>query len=511
MGKKKKGMTSRADNYPQWYQEVIKGAELAQHAAVKGCMVIRPYGYAMWENIQRQLDDMIKETGHENAYFPIFIPKSFFEREAAHVDGFAKECAIVTHHRLEAGPDGTLVPAGELEEPLIVRPTSETIIGDVFQDWVQSYRDLPLLINQWANVVRWEMRTRLFLRTSEFLWQEGHTAHETADEAQEETLKMLEVYREFAEDYLAMPVITGEKPAYDRFAGANHTYSIEGMMQDRKALQAGTSHNLGQNFAKVFGIKYLSRDQKEELAWTTSWGVSTRLIGGVIMTHSDDNGMIMPPRVAPIHVVIVPIARTEEDRAKVKEYIEPIVSQLKVQRWGERKLSVKVDDRDSIRPGPKFFEWERKGVPLRVEVGMRDLEKGELVFVRRDTGEKQSMNRDVFIEKAMDLLKEIQQSMYDKALAFRKEHTVELDNLEEFREFFTPTFKTSKKGKKAEVPDVHGGFVLAHYADTGINEKLLKELKVTVRCIPMNQEEEDGKCIVTGQPTRKKAIFAKAY
>lgn len=492
MGRKKKGLTARAENYPQWYQEVIKGAELAQHAPVKGCMVIRPYGYAIWENIQRQLDDMIKETGHENAYFPLFVPESFINKEKDHVEGFAPECAVVTH----AGGE-------KLEESLYVRPTSETIIGDVYSGWVQSYRDLPLLINQWANVVRWEKRTRLFLRTSEFLWQEGHTAHETPEEAQEETLKMLEVYRSFAEDYLAMPVITGEKPAYDRFAGADHTYSIEGMMQDRKALQAGTSHNLGQNFSKAFDIKYLSREQKEEYAWTTSWGVSTRLIGGVIMTHGDDNGLVMPPKVAPVHVVIVPIARNDEDKAKVNAYIEPLVAKLRKMRYGELKLRVKVDNRDSLRPGPKFFEWERKGVPLRVEVGMRDVEAGHLVFARRDGGEKQTMSRDSFAENVLGLLDEIQQSIYDKALAFRKENTVELSTLEDFKAFFTP--------KNKNKPEIHGGFALAHYAGCDETEKTLKELKVTVRCLPLDQEEEDGKCIVTGQPSRKKAIFSKAY
>ncbi|MDF1663173.1 MAG: proline--tRNA ligase [Planctomycetota bacterium] len=492
MGRKFKGMTKRSEDYPQWYQEVIKGAELAQHAPVKGCMVIRPYGYAIWENIQRQLDEMIKETGHENAYFPLFVPESFINKEKDHVEGFAPECAVVTH----AG-------GHKLEENLYIRPTSETIIGDVYRGWIQSYRDLPLLINQWANVVRWEKRTRLFLRTSEFLWQEGHTAHETPEEAQEETLKMLEVYRSFAEDYLAMPVITGEKPAYDRFAGADHTYSIEGMMQDRKALQAGTSHNLGQNFAKAFEIKYLSREQKEEFAWTTSWGVSTRLIGGVIMTHGDDKGVVMPPKVAPLHVVIVPIARNDEDKAKVNEYLEPLVAKLKKMRYGELKLRVKVDNREALRPGPKFFEWERKGVPLRVEVGMRDVAAGNLVFARRDGGEKQTMSRDSFAENVLSLLDEIQQSIYDKALAFRKENTVELDDLNEFKAFFTP------KNKKE--PEIHGGFVLAHYAGCDETEKTLKELKVTVRCVPLGQDEEDGKCIVTGQPSRKKAIFSKAY
>jgi prolyl-tRNA synthetase len=502
MGRKNKRMTSRACDYSQWYQEVIKGAQLAQHAPVKGCMVIRPYGYGIWENIQRNLDDMIKETGHENAYFPLLIPKSFMEKEAKHIEGFASECAVVTHHRLENDANGGLKVAGELEEPLIIRPTSETIIGHVYSGWVESYRDLPILINQWANVMRWEKRTRLFLRTSEFLWQEGHTVHETAKEAQDETLQMLDVYRRFAEDYLAMPVVVGEKPEYDRFPGADRTYSIEAMMQDRKALQAGTSHNLGQNFSKQFDIKYLSRDQKEEFAWTTSWGVSTRLIGGVIMTHGDDSGLVIPPKIAPLHVVIVPIARNDEDKAKVNKYLAPLVKQLRGLRYGERKLQVKLDDRE-LRPGPKFFEWERKGVPLRVEVGMRDLEKGELVFARRDSSEKQSMTREAFVENVLSLLDSIQQSLYDRALSFRQQNTVEISELGAFKEFFTP--KNKKK------PEIHGGFVLAHYAGCDETEKTLKELKVTVRCLPLDQQEQEGKCIITGQPSRQKAIFAKAY
>lgn len=489
---KKKGLTSRQDDYPQWYQEVIKAAELAQHAPVKGCMVIRPYGYAIWENIQRQLDEDIKDTGHVNAYFPLFVPESFMKREAEHVEGFAPECAVVTHAGGEA-----------LEESLYVRPTSETIIGDVYSGWVQSYRDLPLLINQWANVVRWEKRTRLFLRTSEFLWQEGHTAHETAEEAQEETLKMLEVYRNFAESVMAMPVITGEKPAHDRFAGAERTYAIEAMMQDRKALQAGTSHNLGQNFAKGFNIEYLSRDQQREYAWTTSWGVSTRLIGGLIMTHGDDKGLVVPPKLAPIHLVIVPIFKKDEDLAALRKYCQPLIDKARSLRLGEVKVRVKFDDRDSMRPGPKFFEWERKGVPLRVEVGMRDMGKGEIVYVRRDTGEKLTTTVAELADKVASLLEDIQRSMYEKALAFRKQHTHKMTKLDDFKAFFTPENK-----KK---PEIHGGFVLAPYADTGENLNILKELKVTVRCLPTEQPDEEGQCLLTGQTTRKWAIFAKAY
>ena len=493
MGKKK--LTTRADNYPQWYQEVIKAADLAEHAPVKGCMVIKPYGYAIWENIQRELDDRIKATGHVNAYFPLFVPESFMTREAKHVEGFSPECAVVTH----AG-------GSKLEEPLYVRPTSETVIGDVYSNWVQSWRDLPLLINQWANVVRWEKRTRLFLRTSEFLWQEGHTAHETREEAREETLKMLEVYRDFAENVMAMPVITGEKPEHERFAGAEHTYSIEAMMQDRKALQAGTSHDLGQNFSKAFNINFLSREQQQEFAWTTSWGVSTRLIGGLIMTHGDDRGLVVPPKLAPFHSVIVPIARSDEDRVKLGEYIQPVIDGLTQQRLGERRLRVKFDDRDSLRPGPKFFEWEQKGVPLRVEVGMRDLEKGELVVVRRDTGEKIPMTREAFVEKALGLLEEIQSAMFDKALAFRKENTREVDNREDFAEFFTAP---QEKGRK--VPPIHGGFALAPYAGGGSDDPFLKKLKVSVRCVPTDSEPKEGTCIITGETTTTRAIFAKAY
>jgi len=490
---KKKGMTPRGEDYPQWYQEVIKGAELAQPALdVKGCMIIRPYGYAIWEAIQRQLDEMIKETGHVNAYFPMFIPESYINKEKDHVEGFAPECAVVTH----AG-------GKELEEKLYIRPTSETIIGKSYSEWVQSYRDLPILINQWANVCRWEKRTRLFLRTSEFLWQEGHTAHETSEEGRVETEKMLGVYRRFAEDVLALPVITGEKTKNERFAGADHTYSIEAMMQDRKALQAGTSHNLGQNFAKAFDIKYLSREQTMNFAWTTSWGVSTRLIGALIMAHSDDKGLVVPPRVAPIHVVIIPISKKPEEMEKIRAFVQPVIDGLKGQRLGELKLRVKFDDRDAIRPGPKFYEWERKGVPLRLEVGMRDVAAGHMVFVRRDTNEKSTISPESFVEQALPMLESIQQALFDRALAFREENTRRIDDKAEFEAWFTP----KNKGK----PEIHGGFAYSHFCGEESCELGLKALKLTIRCVPDQEEPEDGLCIRCGGASRRRVIYAKAY
>jgi prolyl-tRNA synthetase len=480
---------------------------MAENSPVRGCMVIKPWGYSFWENIQKNMDAMFKATGHVNAYFPLFIPKSFLEKEAEHVEGFAKECAVVTHHRLEAGPDGGLVPAGELEEPLVVRPTSETIIGALYAKWVQSYRDLPILINQWANVVRWEMRTRLFLRTAEFLWQEGHTAHETADEAWEETRKMLEVYREFSEDYLAIPVLTGYKTPAQRFPGAVETLCIEAMMQDRKALQAGTSHFLGQNFAKASGILYQSREGKEEHAWTTSWGTSTRMIGGAIMTHGDDDGMIMPPRLAPSHVVILPIFRKDEERDASIAYAEGIAAELRKLDtvWGG-KIEVTVDRRD-INAGEKGWEWVKKGIPVRVEVGPRDIEKNAVFVARRDKSpkEKYGQAREEFIASVPALLKEMQDGMFAKAKAYRDENTREIDSYGDFAAFFTP--------KNADKPEIHGGFAMSHWCgDKACEDKITEELSVTIRCIPFDYEKSGaGKCVVCGKESKGRVPFAKAY
>ena len=495
---------SRQEDYAEWYQQVIKAADLAENSPVRGCMVIKPWGYALWENIQRELDQMFKDTGHVNAYFPLFIPLSYLEREAEHVEGFAKECAVVTHHRLEAKPGGGLVPAGELEEPLIVRPTSETIIGEMFSKWVQSYRDLPLLVNQWANVVRWEMRTRLFLRTSEFLWQEGHTAHATAEEAREETLKMLDVYERFAHEYMAMPVIKGEKCSWERFPGAVDTYSIEAMMQDRKALQAGTSHFLGQNFAHSSEIKYLSKEGREEYAWTTSWGVSTRLIGALIMAHSDDDGMVIPPRLAPKHVVILPIYRNDEERTAVLEYCQAIASDLRAQRFAERRIEVEIDDRD-LRGGEKTWQHIKRGVPVRLEIGPRDLQSGSVFMGRRDKGpkDKVSMPRDQFVASIVEILKDIQDSLFERALAFREANTRRIEDRAEFEAFFT--------SKNVDKPEIHGGFVLAPFVDDPAVEEALAPLKVTVRCIPLDAERRPATCMFTGKPTDRWAIYAKAY
>jgi prolyl-tRNA synthetase len=471
---------------------------------VRGCMVIKPWGYAIWENIQRDLDRRFKETGHKNAYFPLFIPMSFLQKEADHVEGFAKECAVVTHSRLEADENGKLQPAGPLEEPLIVRPTSETIIGELFSKWVQSYRDLPLLINQWANVVRWEMRTRLFLRTAEFLWQEGHTVHATSEEAMEETRKMLEVYADFAENFMAMPVLTGEKTEAERFPGADATFAIEAMMQDRKALQAGTSHFLGQNFAKSSNIKYLSAEGKEEFAWTTSWGVSTRLIGGLIMTHSDDDGLALPPRIAPSHVVIIPVTPKEETRQQVLDYCLELKSQLEAQNYLDGRIRVEFDDRD-LRGGEKAWAWIKKGIPLRVEVGPRDMESGSVFVGRRDRApkDKQSIPRDAFVAGITDLLEEMQAGMLAKAKAFRDEHTREITSEAEFIEFFTP--------KNADAPEIHGGFAsMGFCCDAQLEDKIAKQYKVTVRCIPNASADEVVPCVFTGQPG-KRVIFAKSY
>jgi prolyl-tRNA synthetase len=494
----------REDDYPEWYQQVVKAADLAENSAVRGCMVIKPWGYGIWENLQRQLDKRIKETGHSNAYFPLFIPLSYLEKEAAHVEGFAKECAVVTHHRLEAR-DGKLIPTGELEEPLVVRPTSETIIGESFAKWVQSYRDLPILINQWANVVRWEMRTRLFLRTAEFLWQEGHTAHSTAQEAVEETMKMLEVYREVVEDVLAMPVITGEKIPEERFPGAVDTYCIEAMMQDRKALQAGTSHFLGQNFAKASDIKFLNKEGSIEYAYTTSWGVSTRLIGGMIMTHADDDGLRVPPKVAPKHVVIIPVVPKPEMEAAVFEYAEALAKAIRAQHFNGSPIEVIVDRRD-IRGGDKSWEWVKKGIPVRVEVGPRDIESQKAVLYRRDQAprEKAFVAFDEVAAGMPALLESMQKSYFEQAKAFRDANIRrDIANFDDFRAFFTP--------KSEDKPEIHGGFVLAKWSGDAEGLAKLEELKVTVRCLPFEQSGTTGTCVVTGKPATKDAIFAKAY
>lgn len=498
---------TRDENYAEWYQQVIRVADLAETSAVRGCMVIKPWGYALWENMQRVLDDMFKATGHQNAYFPLFIPLSFLQKEAAHVEGFAKECAVVTHHRLELNADGKLVPTGELEEPLIVRPTSETIIGDAFSRWVQSYRDLPLLINQWANVVRWEMRTRMFLRTAEFLWQEGHTAHATRAEAEEETLKMLDVYADFAENWMAMPVIKGEKTAGERFPGAVQTYCIEAMMQDRKALQAGTSHFLGQNFAKASGIEFLDHTGQREHAWTTSWGVSTRLIGGMLMTHSDDDGLVLPPKLAPVQVVILPIYRNDEERAKVLDYCESVAAELRGQHYAGRPVSVTVDRRDE-RGGEKVWSWIKKGVPLRVEVGPRDMEKDALFVGRRDRTpkDKTSIARSEFVATIGQLLQSIQDTLFQRALEFRAAHTRQIDSRDEFYAYFT-----AERSDPNLPPPIHGGFAMTHFGGSvELEEQIKNDLSVTIRCIPQ-QATEPGTCPFTGNPSPTRVVWAKAY
>ncbi|MFO0913594.1 MAG: proline--tRNA ligase [Pirellulales bacterium] len=495
---------TRAEDYPQWYQEVIKQADLAEVSPVRGCMVIKPWGYALWENIQAVLDRKFKQTGHENAYFPLFIPMSYLEKEAEHVEGFAKECAVVTHHRLEPGPDGGLVPAGPLEEPLIVRPTSETIIGAMYAKWVQSYRDLPILINQWANVVRWEMRTRLFLRTAEFLWQEGHTAHATEEEAREETIKILRLYADFAENYMAMPVIQGEKTAGERFPGAVCTYSIEAMMQDRKALQAGTSHFLGQNFSRAQEIKFQNQQGQEAYAWTTSWGVSTRLVGGLIMTHADDDGLILPPRLAPKHVVLLPIYRNDEERAAVRAYCERVLAELSAQPYGDGTVRAMIDDRD-LRGGEKTWYHVKRGVPIRVEIGPRDMAGDSLFVGRRDQGprDKKSVPRGEFIATVGQTLDDIQRSLYQRALTMREENTVTLRTLDEFRDYFQAT--------AAGENEISGGFARISYREDPAVHELLKELKVTIRCIPLDDSAPQGPCLFTGKAAEAQAIFAKAY
>ena len=507
MGKKQKTAITptREENYPEWYQQVIKAADMAQNSPVRGCMVIKPWGWAIWENVQRHLDRMFKETGHVNAYFPLFIPLSYLQREADHVEGFAKECAVVTHHRLEAGPDGKLIPSGELEEPLIIRPTSETIIGDMYARWIQSYRDLPVLINQWANVVRWEMRPRIFLRTTEFLWQEGHTAHATAEEAKEETMKMLDTYSDFSESYMAIPAIKGEKSEAERFPGAVATYSIEAMMQDRKALQAGTSHFLGQNFAKASQIKFLSDQGREEYAWTTSWGVSTRLIGGLIMTHSDDNGLAIPPRLAPVHVVILPVLHRDEAKQQVVGYCEGLAKTLKDMTYDGEPIRVELDARD-MQGGEKAWSWVKKGVPVTVEIGPKEVENNSVYAGRRDRDrkERKGISRDEFINTIGETLADIQESMFKRAFACRDENTRKIDSKDDFISFFTP--------KNQEQPEIHGGFALAHWCgEKALEEQIAKDYGVSIRNIPFDLAGEEGTCIFTGKKSKQRVLFAKAY
>lgn len=489
-----KELTSRSENYSQWYNDLVVKADLADNSAVRGCMVIKPYGYAIWEKIQAELDRMFKETGHVNAYFPLFIPKSFFSKEASHVEGFAKECAVVTHYRLKNDPDGKGIivdPDAKLEEELIVRPTSETIIWSTYKNWIQSYRDLPILVNQWANVVRWEMRTRLFLRTAEFLWQEGHTAHATREEALEETNKMVNVYATFAEEFMALPVIKGAKSANERFAGALETYCIEALMQDGKALQSGTSHFLGQNFAKAFDVRFTNKEGREDFVWATSWGVSTRLMGALIMAHSDDNGLVLPPKLAPFQVVIVPIYKQMEQLDAISEKVKEIVAKLK-----SLGISVKFDNNDTKKPGWKFAEYELKGVPVRIAVGPRDLENGTAEVARRDTLEKQVVPMDGIEMYIQQLLIDIQENIYNKALKFREEMTTPVDSYEEFK----------------EVLQNKGGFIAAHWDGTPETEQKIKdETKATIRCIPFDQVPEEGKCIYTGKPSTGRVLFALAY
>lgn len=493
MAKELKELTSRSQDYSQWYLDLVLKADLAENSAVRGCMVIKPYGYAIWEKMQRQLDDMFKETGHVNAYFPLFIPKSFLSKEADHVEGFAKECAVVTHYRLKNDPDGKGVivdPEAKLEEELIVRPTSETIIWNTYRNWIQSYRDLPILCNQWANVVRWEMRTRLFLRTAEFLWQEGHTAHASKKEAEEEARLMLDVYADFAETYMAMPVIKGVKSASERFAGAVETYTIEAMMQDGKALQSGTSHFLGQNFAKAFDVKFTDKEGKQDYVWATSWGVSTRLIGALIMAHSDDNGLVLPPKLAPYQVVIIPIYRNVEQLAQIDEKVASIVKALK-----KLGISVKYDNSDNKKPGWKFSEYELKGVPVRLAMGGRDLENNTIEVARRDTLTKETVSCDNIDAYIKDLLEEIQENIYKKASNYRAEKTICVDTYDDF---------------KQKIED--GGFIMAHWDGTPeTEEKIKNETKATIRCIPLEGDETPGVCMVTGKPSKQRVIFARAY
>ena len=492
MAKELKELTSRSTDYSQWYLDLVLKADLAENSAVRGCMVIKPYGYAIWEKMQRVLDDMFKETGHSNAYFPLFIPKSFLSKEADHVEGFAKECAVVTHYRLKSSPEGgvTVDPDAKLEEELIVRPTSETIIWNTYKNWIQSYRDLPILCNQWANVVRWEMRTRLFLRTAEFLWQEGHTAHATREEAIEETERMVHVYEKFAQEYMAVPVVVGLKSANERFAGAVETYCIEALMQDGKALQAGTSHFLGQNFAKAFDVTFSNKEGKQEYVWASSWGVSTRLMGALIMSHSDDNGLVLPPKLAPIQVVIIPIYKGTEQLEAISKRLEPIISELK-----KRGISVKFDDNDTKKPGWKFAEYELKGVPVRLALGSRDLENGTIEVARRDTLTKETYSIEGIEDHIEQLLEDIQKNIYQKALDFRAKTTKTVDTYEEFK-----------------VAIEEGGFILAHWDGTPETEEKIKaETKATIRCIPLQGDKTPGVCMVTGKPSSQRVLFARAY
>ena len=488
-----KALPKRSENYSEWYNEIVKRAGLAENSAVRGCMVIKPYGYAIWEKMQRALDDMFKATGHVNAYFPLFVPKSFLEKEEEHAEGFAKECAVVTHYRLKANPDGKgliVDPNARLEEELIVRPTSEAVIWNTYRNWIQSWRDLPLLINQWCNIVRWEMRTRLFLRTAEFLWQEGHTAHATEQEAIEESERMLEVYATFAEEWVGLPVIRGVKTPSERFAGAIETYCIEAMMQDGKALQAGTSHFLGQNFAKAFDVKFVNKENQLDFAWATSWGMTTRMIGALIMAHSDDNGLVLPPKLAPIQVVIVPIYKTPEDLAQISERVGSIVGELR-----SRGISVKYDDDDQQRSGWKFAEYELKGVPVRLGLGMRDLDNGTIEVARRDTLTKESRSIDGIVDHVTTLLDEIQANIYAKALEFRVQHTIRVDSWDQFKEQIE-----------------EGGFLLAHWDGTAETEEKIKdETKATIRCIPLSAPEEQGVDVYSGKPSNRRVIFARAY
>ena len=488
-----KNLTSRAEDYSKWYNELVVKADLAENSGVRGCMVIKPYGYAIWEKMQAELDRMFKLTGHENAYFPLFIPKSYFSKEASHVDGFAKECAVVTHYRLKNDEDGGIIvdPEAKLEEELIVRPTSETIIWDTYRKWIQSYRDLPIKINQWANVVRWEMRTRLFLRTAEFLWQEGHTAHATEQEAIEEANLMMRVYAEFAERFMAMPVIRGTKTESERFAGALETYCIEALMQDGKALQAGTSHFLGQNFAKAFDVKFASKEGNQEHVWATSWGVSTRLMGALVMTHSDDNGLVLPPKLAPIQVVIVPIYRGEEQLDAISQVAKELKRELQL-----LGVSVKYDDRDTHKPGWKFNEYELKGVPLRIAIGPRDLEKRTVELARRDTLSKEVVSKDAIVDRVQALLVEMQTALFDKALKFRDSHITEVETYDEFK----------------DILENKTGFVSAFWDGTSETEEQIKnETKATIRCIPLDNKEESGTCVYSGKPASRRVLFAKAY
>lgn len=489
-----KELTNREENYSQWYNDLVVKADLAENSAVRGCMVIKPYGYAIWEKMQAALDKMFKDTGHVNAYFPLFIPKSFFSKEASHVEGFAKECAVVTHYRLKNSASGKGIevdPEARLEEELIVRPTSETIIWNTYKNWIQSYRDLPILCNQWANVVRWEMRTRLFLRTAEFLWQEGHTAHATQEEAIEETRKMLDVYANFAENFLAVPVIKGLKTENERFAGALDTYCIEALMQDGKALQAGTSHFLGQNFAKAFDVKFLNKESKLDYVWATSWGVSTRLMGALVMAHSDNNGLVIPPKLAPYHVVIVPIYKNDEQLSQISEKAELIKKQLEA-----KGLTVKYDNRDTHKPGWKFAEYELKGFPVRIAIGPRDVENNTVEIARRDTLEKQTLSLNGIDEVIVKLLDDIQSNIYQKALKYREANTRQANNWDEFR----------------AIIDNEGGFISAHWDGTGETElKIKEETKATIRCIPLNNEPEAGKCVYSGKPSIQRVLFARSY